>query len=84
MDDIVRLYPGLAPHALWPAALVARVKIFVVDVLVGLDEISFETHDPRCLTVIAGEDFRHAFRHAQYGCITRSHAPQGMRQRPTG
>jgi prolyl-tRNA editing enzyme YbaK/EbsC (Cys-tRNA(Pro) deacylase) len=69
--DVVRLYPGLAPQVLWPAGIAARIEIFVDEALVRLDEVAFDTRDPRCLTVIAGEDFRRIFRTARRAGISR-------------
>jgi prolyl-tRNA editing enzyme YbaK/EbsC (Cys-tRNA(Pro) deacylase) len=70
--DMLRLYPGVAPQMLWPTGLAAGVEIIVDDTLLALDEIAFDTRDPRCLCVISGADFRRIFRHARRGNISRS------------
>ena len=72
MADVMRLYPGLPPQTLWPAGLAAGVELFIDDALLGLDEVAFDTRDPRCLAVIGGEDFRRLFRQASQGSISRS------------
>jgi Ala-tRNA(Pro) deacylase len=72
MADLMRFYPGLAPQILWPTGIAAGVEIIVDDTLLALDEVAFDTRDPRCLCVITGADFRRLFRHARHGNISRS------------
>jgi prolyl-tRNA editing enzyme YbaK/EbsC (Cys-tRNA(Pro) deacylase) len=71
LDDIRRLYPGLPPQALWPTGIAAGVEVFVDDILDRVDEVAFDTTDPRCLTVITGDDFRRISRQAARGSISR-------------
>lgn len=73
VGDAVRLFPGTPPQSLLPNGIGTQLETFVDDSLIGLEQVAFETTDPRRLIQIDGRDFCRLFERARCARISRSY-----------
>ncbi len=71
VGDAVRLFPGIPPQSLLPNGIGTRLEAFVDESLIGLEQVAFETNDPRRLVQIDGLDFCRLFERARCARISR-------------
>jgi prolyl-tRNA editing enzyme YbaK/EbsC (Cys-tRNA(Pro) deacylase) len=70
-DEIQRLFPERPPRAIPPIGNTEDIETFLDQELVTLDEVYFETEDPRRVVRVDGDAFRQLFYGSWCGRISQ-------------